>query len=77
MPKKLKKAKAKEKKVNAKGKKVKAQKEPEPASRTDINTKMYRDLFKFLEEKVSLECFIDLHDQCYGKTDCQCECHKK
>jgi len=70
MPKKLKKAKAKEKKV-------KAQKEPEPASRTDINTKMYRDLFKFLEEKVSMECFIDMHDQCYGKTDCQCECHKK
>ncbi len=70
--------------MSKKAKKVKPKKEvknevkePEPASRIDINTKIYRDLFKFLEEKVSLECFIDMHGQCYGKTDCQCECHKK
>ncbi|MEE8132383.1 MAG: hypothetical protein V3T40_02285 [Nitrososphaerales archaeon] len=43
----------------------------------DINTEMYRDLFKFLDEKVSVECFIDLHGQCYGKIDCECECHTK
>lgn len=72
MPKKTKKSNVKEKKA-----KIKAKKEPEPAPRVDINTKIYRDLFKFLEEKVSMECFIDMHDQCYGKTDCQCECHKK
>ena len=76
----------KAKKINVKAKKTKSEpkkekekpkKEPEPVSRVDINTQVYRDLFKFLEEKVSLECFIDLHDKCFGKTDCQCECHKK
>lgn len=67
MPKKVKKAKPK----------VKVKKEPEPVITKDINTKIYRDLFKFLDEKVSVECFIDLHNQCYGKTGCQCECHKK
>lgn len=61
----------------AKKVKVKVKEEPEPAPRVDINTKIYRDLFKFLEEKVSVECFIDMHDRCYGKADCQCECHKK
>jgi len=71
MPKKEKRAKVKTKKE------VEKKFEPEPAPRKDINTKIYRDLFKFLDEKVSLECFIDMHDQCYGKTDCQCECHKK
>jgi len=74
-----KKAKPERKKVKEKAKetKEKPKKEPEPVSRTDINTEVYRDLFKFLEEKVSLECFIDLHDHCFGKTNCQCECHKK
>jgi len=69
--------KAKKTKPEPKKEKEKPKKEPEPVSRVDINTEVYRDLFKFLEEKVSLECFIDLHDQCFGKTDCQCECHKK
>ncbi|MFY3739762.1 MAG: hypothetical protein HMLIMOIP_000181 [Candidatus Nitrosomirales archaeon] len=69
--------KAKKTKPEPKKEKEKPKKEPEPVSRVDINTQVYRDLFKFLEEKVSLECFIDLHDQCFGKTDCQCECHKK
>lgn len=48
-----------------------------PAKRVDIDTEMYRDLFKFLDEKVSVECFIDLHEQCYGNPDCECECHVK
>lgn len=74
MPKKVKKRSEKVKKTKVT---VTVKKEPEPAPRRDINTKMYRDLFKFLEEKVSMECFIDMHDQCYGKSDCQCECHKK
>jgi len=85
MPKKAKKDIVKEKKVKEKKSSVKEkskmkemeQKEPEPVSRVDINTKIYRDLFKFLEEKVSMECFIDLHEQCYGRINCQCECHKK
>ncbi len=68
MPKKAKRVKKQE---------VKKEPEPEPAPSKDINTEIYRDLFKFLEEKVSVECFIDMHDQCYGKTNCQCECHKK
>jgi len=74
-----KKEKPEPKKIKEKAKEIKEKpkKEPEPVSRVDINTQVYRDLFKFLEEKVSLECFIDLHDQCFGKTDCQCECHKK
>jgi len=67
--------------MRKKAKKVKKakveMKEPEPAPRVDINTKIYRDLFKFLDEKVSVECFIDMHDRCYGKADCQCACHKK
>jgi hypothetical protein len=69
--------KAKKTKSEPKKEKEKPKKEPEPVSRVDINTQVYRDLFKFLEERVSLECFIDLHDQCFGKTNCQCECHKK
>lgn len=69
--------KAKKTKPEPKKEKEKPKKEPEPVSRVDINTQVYRDLFKFLEEKVSLECFIDLHDQCFGKANCQCECHKK
>jgi len=69
MPKKVKKVKEKAK--------AEVKKEPEPVLTKDVNTKIYRDLFKFLDEKVSVECFIDLHNQCYGKTDCQCECHKK
>jgi hypothetical protein len=85
MPKKEKKDLVKEKKLkekrnSAKEKskmKVMEEKKSEPVSRVDINTKIYRDLFKFLDEKVSMECFIDLHEQCYGKTNCQCECHKK
>ncbi|HLE35245.1 MAG TPA: hypothetical protein VI698_05070 [Nitrososphaerales archaeon] len=79
MSKKVKKinVKAKKTKPEPKKEKEKPKKEPEPVSRVDINTQVYRDLFKFLEEKVSLECFIDLHDQCFGKTNCQCECHKK
>jgi len=48
-----------------------------PAKKVDIDTVMYRDLFKFLDEKVSVECFIDLHEQCYGKADCECRCHSK
>ena len=78
--KKPKKSKVKEKKTKSKPEKIKIapkEPEPEPLSRTDINTKIYRDLFKFLEERVSIECFVDLHDQCYGKINCQCECHKK
>ncbi len=67
----------KAKRVKVKKKEVKTKPEPEPAPSKDINTMIYRDLFKFLEEKVSVECFIDMHDQCYGKTNCQCECHKK
>ncbi len=58
-------------------KEVKKMPEPEPTPKVDINTEIYRDLFKFLEEKVSLECFIDMHGQCFGKANCQCECHKK
>jgi hypothetical protein len=79
MPKKAKKSivKAKKTKPEPKKEKEKPKKEPEPVSRVDINTQVYRDLFKFLEEKVSLECFIDLHDHCFGKSNCQCECHKK
>jgi len=48
-----------------------------PVKKVDIDTVMYRDLFKFLDEKVSVECFIDLHEQCYGKADCECRCHSK
>lgn len=71
MPRKLKKKPKKERKVKAK-------KAPaEPRARRDINAKIYRDLFKFLEGKVSTECFINIHDQCYGKADCECECHPK
>ena len=74
-----KKERLKPKEIKEKAKEIteKSKKEPEPVSKVDINTQVYRDLFKFLEEKVSLECFIDLHDQCFGKTNCQCECHKK
>ena len=75
--KKAKESKRKEKKAKSKPEKMRITAEPEPLSRTDINTKIYRDLFKFLEERVSIECFVDLHDQCYGKINCQCECHKK
>ena len=67
----------KKEKEKAKEIKEKPKKEAEYVSKVDINTQVYRDLFKFLEEKVSLECFIDLHDQCFGKTNCQWECHKK
>ncbi len=85
MPKKTKTNRVKEKKVKEKKSRVKEnskmkqveEKEPAPVARVDINTKIYRDLFKFLEEKVSMECFIDLHEQCYGRINCQCECHKK
>jgi hypothetical protein len=78
MSKKAKKAKVSEKETKVKRKEeTKPKKQPQPARRVDINTTIYRDLFKFLEEKVSVECFIDMHDRCFGKTDCQCECHKK
>ncbi|MGH9878176.1 MAG: hypothetical protein ACRD38_01240 [Nitrososphaerales archaeon] len=79
MSKKTKKGVVKAKKIKSEPKKEKEKpkKEPEPVSRVDINTQVYRDLFKFQEEKVSLECFIDLHDHCFGKANCQCECHKK
>jgi hypothetical protein len=51
--------------------------EEKPAKRVDIDVEMYRDLFKFLDEKVSVECFIDLHNQCYGNKNCECQCHSK
>lgn len=51
--------------------------EEKPQKKVDIDVNMYRDLFKFLDEKVSVECFIDLHDQCFGRTDCECECHSR
>jgi hypothetical protein len=47
----------------------------EPAKRVDIDTTMYHNLFKFLDEKVSVECFIGLHDHCFGQAVCECECH--
>ncbi|MFQ5940505.1 MAG: hypothetical protein ACE5KA_02245 [Nitrososphaerales archaeon] len=67
----------KAKKKVAKAKPAKKQEivEEKPTKRVDIDTELYRDLFKFLEEKVSVECFIDLHDHCYGKADCECTCH--
>jgi hypothetical protein len=48
-----------------------------PHKKVDIDTTLYRNLFKFLEDKVSVECFIGLHEQCFGRTGCQCECHTK
>jgi len=61
--------------------KVRQERKPQikekPARIVDIDMQIYRDLFKFLEEKVSVECFVDLHEQCFGKASCECECHKK
>jgi hypothetical protein len=74
---KKKEAKRKNEKVKAKGRPAKKEvviEEP-PAKKVDINTKMYHNLFKFLEDKVSVECFIDLHDHCFGIANCECECH--
>jgi len=60
----------KAKKINVKAKKTKSEpkkekekpkKEAEYVSKVDINTQVYRDLFKFLEEKVSLECLPLAH----------------
>lgn len=69
---------------NNKGERAKREKEKEkevfvekPANRVDIDLDIYRGLFKYLEEKLSVECFIDLHGQCYGRPDCGCECHTK
>jgi hypothetical protein len=47
-----------------------------PRPKRELNTMIYRDLFKFLEGKVSTECFVNIHDQCYGNVDCECECHR-
>ena len=49
----------------------------EPSKKVDIDTNLYRNLFKFLEDKVSVECFIGLHEQCFGRAGCECECHSK
>lgn len=51
--------------------------EEKPQKKVDIDVNMYMDLFKFLDEKVSVECFIDLHEQCFGRADCECACHSK
>lgn len=85
--KKMEKVKEKEKVKTKTGKVKPAKKEKEkekekeivekPTKKVDIDTVMYRDLFKFLDEKVTVECFIDLHEQCYGKADCECQCHAK
>lgn len=48
-----------------------------PPKKVDIDTILYHNLFKFLEDKVSVECFIGLHEQCFGRTGCECECHSK
>lgn len=48
-----------------------------PPKKVDIDTTLYHNLFKFLEEKVSVECFIGLHAQCFGRAGCECECHSK
>lgn len=48
-----------------------------PSKKVDIDTNLYRNLFKFLEDKVSVECFIGLHEQCFGRIGCECECHSK
>jgi DNA-nicking Smr family endonuclease len=79
--KKMEKEKVKTKTTKVKPAKKEKEKEREivekPVKKVDIDTVMYRDLFKFLDEKVSVECFIDLHEQCYGKADCECQCHAK
>ncbi|MBI5133673.1 MAG: hypothetical protein HZA83_03075 [Thaumarchaeota archaeon] len=49
----------------------------EPSKKVDIDTTLYHNLFKFLEDKVSVECFIGLHKQCFGRAGCECECHTK
>ena len=49
----------------------------EPSKKVDIDTNLYHNLFKFLEDKVSVECFIGLHVQCFGRAGCECECHSK
>ena len=49
----------------------------EPSKKVDIDTNLYHNLFKFLEDKVSVECFIGLHKQCFGRAGCECECHSK
>ncbi len=49
---------------------------PEPKAGRELNTKIYKDFLKFLEGRVSTECFVDIHDQCYGNVDCECECHR-
>ena len=49
----------------------------EPPKEVDIDTILYHNLFKFLDDKVSLECFIGLHEQCFGRAGCECECHSK
>lgn len=43
----------------------------------DIDISIYGQPIKFLEEKISTECFLGVHDQCFGQKDCECECHKK
>lgn len=48
-----------------------------PPKKVDIDTNLYHNLFKFLEDKVSVECFIGLHKQCFGRAGCECECHTK
>lgn len=67
-----------EKKAKGKKKEKVVKKEivvEQPAKKVDIDTEMYHNLFKFLDDQVSVECFIGLHDHCFGQAVCECECH--
>lgn len=43
---------------------------------TDPRLNIYRDAGKFLEDRVSLECFVDLHNYCLLNGACGCKCHE-
>lgn len=56
-----------------KARKVKGAKKP----KVDMDTRIYGDSFRFLEERISTECFLGIHEQCFGKLDCECKCHRR
>jgi hypothetical protein len=55
----------------------KGEKKNKSVINVDLDPNHYRDGLKFLEDKVSLECFIDLHSDCQLNGACQCGCHER
>lgn len=58
-------------------KKRKTEAKHNPAANTNSPLSIYRDSFKFLEDRVSLECFINLHHDCSINGACECGCHQR